>query len=63
MMEYLKETHMLDYSHPTIQKLIHDKHWKEMNEFKRIQSIYLITHNQQVNPIIEIIFMHKSQEN
>ena len=40
MMEYLKETHMLDYSHPTIQKLIHDKHWKEMNEFKRIQSIY-----------------------
>lgn len=40
MMEYLKETHMLDYSHPTIQKLIHDKHWKEMNEFNRIQSIY-----------------------
>ena len=24
---------------------------------------YLITHNQQVNPIIEIIFTHKSQEN
>ena len=24
MMEYLKETHMLDYSHPTIQKLIHN---------------------------------------
>ena len=23
----------------------------------------LITHNQQVNPIIEIIFTHKSQEN
>lgn len=29
-------------------KLIHDKHWKEMNEFNRIQSIYLNTHNQQV---------------
>lgn len=40
MMEYLKETHMLDYSHPTIQKLIQDKQWKKMNEFKRIQSIY-----------------------
>ena len=48
MMEYLKETHMLDYSHPTIQKLIHNKQWKEMNEFNRIQSIYLNTHNLQV---------------
>ena len=48
MMEYLKETQMLDYSHPNIQKLIHDKQWKEMNEFNRIQSIYLNTHNQQV---------------
>lgn len=40
MLEYLKETHMLDYSHPTIQKLIHDKQWKQMNEFNRIQAIY-----------------------
>ena len=40
MMKYLKETHMLDYFHPTIQKLIHDKQWKGMNEFNRIQSIY-----------------------
>lgn len=39
-MEYLKETQMLDYSHPNIQKLIHDKQWKEMNEFNRIQAIY-----------------------
>ena len=39
-MEYLKETHMLDYSRPIIQKLIQDKQWKEMNEFNRIQSIY-----------------------
>ena len=48
MMEYLKETQMLDYSHPTIQKLIHEKHWNEINKFERIQSIYLNTHNQQV---------------
>ena len=40
MMEYLKETQMLDYSHPTIQKLIHEKHWNEINKFERIQSIY-----------------------
>ena len=48
MMEYLKETQMLDYSHPNIQKLIYDKRWKQMNEFNRIQSIYLNTHNLQV---------------
>ena len=48
MMKYLKETHMLDYFYPTIQKLIHDKQWKGMNEFNRIQSIYLNTHNLQV---------------
>ena len=40
MDEYLKETHMLDYSHPAIQKLIHDKHWNEINKFERIQAIY-----------------------
>ena len=28
-----------------------------------ISTNYLITHNQQVDPIIEIIFTHKSQEN
>ena len=28
-----------------------------------IRNIFLITHNQQVDPIIEIIFTHKSQEN
>lgn len=31
MMEYLKETQMLDYSHPNIQKLIYDKQM-ETNE-------------------------------
>ena len=28
-----------------------------------IKKYFLITHNQQVDPIIEIIFTHKSQEN
>ena len=49
MMEYLKETQMLDYSHPNIQKLIYDKQWKQMNEFNRIQAIYLNTHKPQVS--------------
>lgn len=55
MMEYLKETHMLNYSHPTIQKLIHDKHWKEMNEFNRIQAIYNYVRN-------EILFGYNSDD-
>lgn len=33
------------------------------NTGKRELTSFLITHNQQVNPIIEIIFTHKSQEN
>ena len=33
------------------------------SKFSKEQKIDLITHNQQVNPIIEIIFTHKSQEN
>lgn len=40
-MEYLKETHMLDYSHPTIRKLIHDKQWKGMNLTEYNQSIIM----------------------
>ena len=37
MDEYLKETHMLNYSHLAIQKLIHDKHWDEINKFAQFK--------------------------
>ena len=37
---YLKETTMLDYSHPAIQKLILEKGWRNMPEFDRIKNIY-----------------------
>ena len=37
---YLKETVMLDFSNPDIQKLIERKRWKEQNEFDRIKAIY-----------------------
>ncbi len=40
MTDYLKETLMLDYSHPTIQKLIASKGWKELEDFTKIKSIY-----------------------
>ena len=33
------------------------------NKIQKTRKNYLITHNQQVDPIIEIIFTHKSQEN
>lgn len=36
-------------------------HEKKMKDY--LMNIFLITHNQQVDPIIEIIFTHKSQEN
>ena len=40
MDKYLEETRMLNYSHPSIQKLIEEKKWKELREFERIRSIY-----------------------
>lgn len=40
MSQYLQETKMLDFSNPSIQKIIAMKHWKEKNEFDRLQSIY-----------------------
>jgi len=38
--KYLSETAMLDYSHPTIQKLISEKGWRDMPEFNRLKAIY-----------------------
>ena len=38
--KYLTETAMLDYSHPTIQKLISEKGWRDMPEFDRLKGIY-----------------------
>ncbi|WP_425355348.1 transglutaminase-like domain-containing protein [Pseudoramibacter faecis] len=40
MDNYIRETRMLDFSNPTIQKLVQDKKWKEMSEFDRIKAIY-----------------------
>ena len=43
-----------NYSQTTIN--FYKREWKKLNDF-------LITHNQQVNPINEIVFTHKYQEN
>lgn len=40
MSDYLSETKMLDYSHPSIQKLIDSKGWRKMSEFDCIKGIY-----------------------
>ena len=40
MNQYLKETQMLDFSNPSIQKLIEVKCWKEQNKFDCLKSIY-----------------------
>ena len=37
---YLKETKLLDYSNPLIQKLIHEKNWLTLNEKQKAISIY-----------------------
>ena len=38
--KYLRETGMLDYSHPVIQTLIREKGWRKMPEFDRLKGIY-----------------------
>ena len=38
--KYLRETRMVDFSNPAIQKLIQNMKWKEMGEFERIKAIY-----------------------
>lgn len=40
MNQYLKESPMLDFSDPSIQKLIEVKRWKEQDKFDRLRSIY-----------------------
>ena len=40
MTQYLKETSMLNFSNPSIQKLIEVKRWKEQNKFDCLKSIY-----------------------
>lgn len=40
-MKYLKETYLLDFMHQSIQKLIDQQHWKELDDKQKIQQIYL----------------------
>ena len=40
MENLLKETAFLNYSHPTIQKLVEDRNWQNMNEKDKILAIY-----------------------
>ena len=61
MDEYLKETHMLNYSHPAIQKLIHDKHWNEINKFERIQSIYNYVRD-DILPFLTVGYIKKGEK-
>lgn len=40
MNNYLKETKVLDYSHNSIQKLVKDKEWNQLDSISRIKAIY-----------------------
>lgn len=40
MSQYLKETQMLDFSNPSIQRLIELKRWNEQDTLNRLKSIY-----------------------
>src|SRR5688572_25797388 len=38
--KYLQTTNILNYNHPSIQKLIGEKHWKDLDEYNKIGEIY-----------------------
>ncbi len=40
MEKYLEETPMLNYSEGSIQELIKNRKWQELDEFNRIKEIY-----------------------
>lgn len=44
--EFLKETPLLDFSSPSIQKLIEKRKWRELPELLRIQAIYTFVQNE-----------------
>ena len=36
---YLKETKILDYTHPIVEQLVRTRQWKDMPEYQRIGSV------------------------
>ena len=43
--KYLRETRMVDFSNPTIQKLIQNMKWKEMGEFQLQKYLQMVMDN------------------
>ena len=46
MDKYLEETPMLNFSHKSIQELIKNRKWQELDEFNRIKEIYNYVRNE-----------------
>ena len=43
--KYLRETRMVDFSNPAIQKLIQNMKWKEMGEFQLQKYLQMVMDN------------------
>jgi hypothetical protein len=56
MNNYLKETKILDYSHDSIQKLVNESEWNQLDLISRIKSIYNFVRD-------EIIFGYNISDN
>ena len=40
MHPYLEQTELLDFTHPSIQKLIQERNWCSLPDFERVRAIY-----------------------
>ena len=74
MEQYLRETPMLDFSMPNIQKLINDRRWKSIEVYNRIKQIYNFVdrentkfyyskYEQTENYYIDIVIEYLSKQN
>jgi hypothetical protein len=48
MEKYLKETKLLDFSHPDIQELVQNSNWKDLPDYEKIGSVYHFVQNDVV---------------
>lgn len=46
MKQYLKETEMLDYSHPSLIQLVESRKWNQLDEFEKIGAVYNYVQNE-----------------
>ena len=46
MEQYIKETQMLDYTHPSLVQLVNTRGWNQLGEYEKIGAVYTFVQNE-----------------